>query len=233
MSTSMTMDMVTATSSGAMPTATEHDMGGMSGMGNGCKISVSHVLRPASYTVADIVCRCCGTGTPSTLVSDTSASNDELSNSQCQPGFISSSWHIRSNGIFAGSCIGVLLLVVALEALRRASREYDAYIARSHQEKNNTTTSSPPSTARLEEVNDPNNKASSTQSTTPLLQSQATFTPNVFQQLVRAFLHMAQFAVAYIVMLLAMYYNGYMIICIFLGAFVGAFVFSWHSLALP
>jgi copper transporter 1 len=145
-------------------------------------------------------------------------------------GFLSSSWHIRSNGMFAGSCIGVLLLVVALEALRRASREYDAYIARSHQHK---TVSSPPSTAqRLEEANDPT-KASSTQSTTPLLQPQTTFTPNVFQQLVRAFLHMAQFAVAYIVMLLAMYYNGYMIICIFLGAFVGAFVFSWHSMALP
>jgi hypothetical protein len=41
MSTSMTMDMGTATSSGAMPTATEHDMGGMGGMGDGCKISVS------------------------------------------------------------------------------------------------------------------------------------------------------------------------------------------------
>ena len=145
-------------------------------------------------------------------------------------GFISSSWHIRSNGMFAGSCIGVLLLVVALEALRRASLEYDAYIARSHQQK---AASSPPSTARLEEASDPNNKASSTQSTTPLLQPQTSFTPNVFQQLVRAFLHMAQFAVAYIVMLLAMYYNGYMIICIFLGAFVGAFVFSWHSMALP
>jgi copper transporter 1 len=132
--------------------------------------------------------------------------------------------------MFAGSCIGVLLLVVALEALRRASREYDAYIARSHQQK---PVSSPPSTAQcLEEANDPT-KASSTQSTTPLLQPQTTFTPNVFQQLVRAFLHMAQFAVAYIVMLLAMYYNGYMIICIFLGAFVGAFVFSWHSMALP
>jgi hypothetical protein len=44
MSISMTMDMGTATSSGAMPTATEHDMGGMGGMGgmgDGCKISVS------------------------------------------------------------------------------------------------------------------------------------------------------------------------------------------------
>ena len=49
MSTSMTMDMVTATSSGAMPTATEHDMGGMGGMGDGCKISVS--LAPISRPV--------------------------------------------------------------------------------------------------------------------------------------------------------------------------------------
>ena len=29
-----------------------------------------------------------------------------------------------------------------------------------------------------------------------------------------------------------MYYNGYIIICIFLGAFLGAFVFQWESLGL-
>lgn len=234
MSTSMTMDMGTATSSGAMPTATEHDMGGMGGMGDGCKISVSFNSSPALHTVAnmDVLCRCCGTGTPSMLVCISSALPVTGLRTYVISGFISSSWHIRSKGMFAGSCIGVLLLVVALEALRRASREYDAYIARSHQ-KNNT--SFPPLTAassRLEEANDPN-KVYSTQSTTPILQAPTTFTPNVFQQLIRAFLHMAQFAVAYIVMLLAMYYNGYMIICIFLGAFVGAFVFDWHSMALP
>jgi hypothetical protein len=44
MTTSMDMDMGTATSSGAMPTATEHDMGGMGSMGDGCKISVSLIL---------------------------------------------------------------------------------------------------------------------------------------------------------------------------------------------
>ena len=131
--------------------------------------------------------------------------------------------------MFAGSCIGVLLLVISLEALRRASREYDAYIVRAHL-KNSAT----PSTAasRLRDASDDPSKTPSTQSTTPLLAPQS-FTPNLFQQLVRAFLHMAQFAVAYIVMLLAMYYNGYIIICIFLGAFVGAFIFSWHSMALP
>lgn len=49
------------------------------------------------------------------------------------------------------------------------------------------------------------------------------------QQTIRALLHMLQFALAYFVMLLAMYYNGYLIICIFIGAFLGAFIFSWES----
>jgi hypothetical protein len=50
------------------------------------------------------------------------------------------------------------------------------------------------------------------------------------QQGIRAGLHMIQFGIAYIVMLLAMYYNGYFIISIFLGAFVGSFVFNWETL---
>lgn len=60
----------------------------------------------------------------------------------------------------------------------------------------------------------------------------ATFRPNAIQQVVRATLHMVQFAVAYFVMLLAMYYNGYFIICIVIGAWLGAFVFSWESVSL-
>ena len=46
MSSTMSMDMSTATSTAAMPAATDHDMGGMEGMGDGCKISVSMVLFP-------------------------------------------------------------------------------------------------------------------------------------------------------------------------------------------
>jgi copper transporter 1 len=45
------------------------------------------------------------------------------------------------------------------------------------------------------------------------------FRPNLFQQTIRALLHMMQFAVAYFIMLLAMYYNGYIIISIIVGAF--------------
>lgn len=29
---------------------------------------------------------------------------------------------------------------------------------------------------------------------------------------------------------LAMYYNGYIIICIFIGAYIGSFIFQWETL---
>ena len=51
--------------------------------------------------------------------------------------------------------------------------------------------------------------------------------PTLLQQMLRAALHVVQFAVAYFIMLLAMYFNGYIIICILIGAFMGAFLFSW------
>jgi len=146
-------------------------------------------------------------------------------------GFISPTWKITSKGMFAGSCIGVVLLVMTLEALRRASREYDSYIVRAHV-KAVTAFSALPS----------NNDSDSDRNKDPLVQSSArpipapgamNFRPSPVQQLVRALLHMAQFAVAYFVMLMAMYYNGFVIISILVGAGLGAFVFSWQSMALP
>ena len=55
----------------------------------------------------------------------------------------------------------------------------------------------------------------------------STFQLTVLQQVARAALHMARFAVAYFIMLLAMYYNGYIIIPTIIGAWLQAFVFSW------
>ena len=42
---------------------------------------------------------------------------------------------------------------------------------------------------------------------------------------------MFQFAVAYFIMLMAMYFNGYIIICIFIGAWIGSFFFSWETVS--
>lgn len=58
------------------------------------------------------------------------------------------------------------------------------------------------------------------------------YRPSPVEQVTRALLHMLQFAVAYIIMLLAMYFNGYIIICIFVGAFLGSLIFSWEPVSL-
>ncbi|RYP32765.1 hypothetical protein DL767_005013 [Monosporascus sp. MG133] len=140
--------------------------------------------------------------------------------------FVSSTWRIRSAGMFAGSCIGVILLTMSLELLRRLVKEYDRYLIRKR-------------TIGTVIAASPNNSKESSEeghaSTATVLAPCATplgFRPNVFEQAARALLHMVQFAVAYFIMLLAMYYNGYFIICIFIGAYLGAFIFQWETLGL-
>ncbi|KAH8586407.1 Ctr copper transporter family-domain-containing protein [Bisporella sp. PMI_857] len=145
--------------------------------------------------------------------------------------FISSSWHITSKGMFAGSCIGVVLLVMTLEALRRGAREYDRYIIRQ-------AALQQPSASDVshDSASSTNNKSGTNTGVVAARTQSASrgrkYRPNPLQQLIRAFLHCAQFTVAYFIMLLAMYYNGYIIICIIIGAFLGSFVCSWEWITL-
>ncbi|KAB2103969.1 hypothetical protein AG0111_0g7410 [Alternaria gaisen] len=148
--------------------------------------------------------------------------------------FIAESWHVRSRAMFAGSCIGVVLLVILLEFLRRAAKEYDRYIVLQYSKKFAPSTIG--SSASSSSSNDGTTKTptatttSAARAPTPITTSQ--FRPSVMQQAIRAALHMCAFAVAYFVMLLAMYYNGYFIICIFIGAYLGYFIFGWESFNL-
>jgi solute carrier family 31 (copper transporter), member 1 len=112
--------------------------------------------------------------------------------------FIARSWHVRSSGAFAGTCIGVILLVIALEFVRRTQREYDAYILRqwklssttvqAHRSESGSSTDKQPLSARL----------------APLDNRRGAFRPSMLQQLIRSLLYMVQFGVGYFVMLLAM-----------------------------
>jgi copper transporter 1 len=132
--------------------------------------------------------------------------------------------------MFAGSCIGVILLVMSLEFLRRASKEYDRYIvkqAQLKQQQQQSTDHAPESHS-----DNGSGKTPALATIAPPSSNLRAFRPNVFQQIIRALFHMVQFAVAYFIMLLAMYYNGYIIICIIIGAFLGAFVFSWEPISL-
>jgi len=139
--------------------------------------------------------------------------------------FISRSWHITSKGMFAGSCIGVILLVISLEALRRGAREFDRYIVRQAQLRNQAD-------CRLNPDSSSDNNNGATAVSSNCVASTMTFRPDVWQQLIRAAFHCAQFTVAYFIMLLAMYYNGYIIISIIIGAFLGSFVCSWEAIGL-
>jgi solute carrier family 31 (copper transporter), member 1 len=114
--------------------------------------------------------------------------------------------------MFAVSCIGVAFLVVALEFMRRVGKEYDAAMVRKFQQHATYRglDSKPQTEARSPTV--------------------LVFRATPFQQVVRSIIHMVQFAVAYLIMLLAMYFNGYIIISIIIGAFLGKFLCDWGPL---
>ena len=131
--------------------------------------------------------------------------------------FLSSSWHVKNGGMMAASCIGVAALTVTLEFLRRLSKEYDERVHRQFQQH----------LAARAAI------ASSVTDDAAQLPQFATFRYSPLQQLIRSVLHMATFGVAYIIMLLAMYFNGFIIISIFLGAGIGKFFCDWTTRTVP
>lgn len=150
--------------------------------------------------------------------------------------FLSTTWHITSRGMFAGSCIGVIALVLLLEFLRRLQRGYDRLIQQ-HATKAACASSTPKHDSNSSAKG---NSGVSTEdpphSAVPLLGDdwerslplrRSGHVPTVSQQAIRAGIYTLQFSVAYMIMLLAMYYNGYILVCIVIGVFIGFFVFSW------
>ena len=156
--------------------------------------------------------------------------------------FLSPKWHITSNGMFAGSCMGITGLVLLLELLRRLQRDFEHLIQpQQHSTStNDDTCASHPSEVDSNDITNCNDGVDTERrppSTLSLLRNceqsiplgGTRYVPTLMQQVVRAAIHTMQFAVAYIIMLLAMYYNGYIIFCIFLGVFIGFMIFSWDA----
>lgn len=141
--------------------------------------------------------------------------------------FLTSSWQIGSQGAFAATCLGIILMVIVLEALRRLGKEYDEHLQRDFAARvalianlpaaappTDTAGGACPAAERGDEAQAPRT---------------VTFRASPLQQFIRALIHTATFGLAYIVMLLAMYYNGYIIICILIGALLGKFLCDWMT----
>ncbi|CAI7655018.1 hypothetical protein N7533_002408 [Penicillium manginii] len=125
--------------------------------------------------------------------------------------FLSEGWQIQNNGMFAATCIGVILLVVLVEAFRRIGKEYDNFLTRQFE--------------RQAVAQQAAFVANCVDKSTTGRAIRFRVTP--LQQLARALIHALTFGGAYIVMLLAMYFNVYVIICIFIGAGLGKFLCDW------
>jgi hypothetical protein len=109
--------------------------------------------------------------------------------------FIASTWRIRSEGMFAGSCIGVILLVMLLELLRRSVKEYDRFLLRKHAERQLALADTAAAATGSSKAGSDNEVAAMCPAVTP------GYRPNILEQAIRALLHMCQFAVAYFIML--------------------------------
>lgn len=130
--------------------------------------------------------------------------------------FVASSWRIENAGMMVATCIGIILLAVLVEFARRIGKEYDAFLTRqfqrqaSHQARSGSLSVIP-----------------GTCSTESVTSSTLTFRASLLQQLLRALVHAVTFGGAYVTMLLVMYCNGYIIICVILGAGIGKFLCDW------
>lgn len=129
--------------------------------------------------------------------------------------------------MFSGSCVGVVGLVLLLELLRRLQREYDRLIAQQAQQRKLENESGDDGYAGEDPPHSAIPLLSEWAKSLPLPSRDSGYLPTAPQQAVRALLYTLQLAVAYTIMLLAMYYNGYILLSILIGAFIGSFIFSW------
>jgi solute carrier family 31 (copper transporter), member 1 len=185
-------------------------------------------------------CRCSGTGTTLTpYLNSAQVSPRGYTTLTLQAGFISSTRRIKSKAMFAGSCVDMICFVISLEMLHRLQRAHERYLIRQAKaqcasaerlEHSPISSESSRSNALDKDPSESNTHA------TPLMgrasnaaSASHQFRPSLSEQTVRALMHMVQFSVAYFIMLLAMYYNSYFILCILIGAFLGFFIFAWDT----
>ncbi|EEQ38578.1 putative copper transport protein [Clavispora lusitaniae] len=144
--------------------------------------------------------------------------------------FIARSWHNKSKGAFAGSCIGVFFLVLVSQWLHRFAREYDSALITKYsaqESADNSKLEMESSKSATIAVNPAVHAISHRWLFAPVPASGIMASP--FEHLIRCVLFTIEWGLSYIIMLLFMYYNGYIIICCILGAFAGRLLFTYNE----
>ncbi|EMG45823.1 hypothetical protein G210_3967 [Candida maltosa Xu316] len=142
--------------------------------------------------------------------------------------FISQSWHVKTHGHFVATCLGSFFLVVFLQWLHRFNKELDLAISKKPQFKmyfKDDGELADSDTLEFETPNTKNPFLVALSHTWLFKRGNVSF----FEHFIRCVLYVIEWGLAYFVMLMFMYYNGFVIISCLIGAFVGRFLFTYNS----
>jgi copper transporter 1 len=137
-------------------------------------------------------------------------------------GFIVESVRINNKVQFALVCVGVVLIAVILQFLHRVCRTYDRIIIRNREGSgcHGSNRSDAVSVSNLPGFFVLNNTSWSGEPNSA----------SVGEQVVRTTLYTLVWTTSYLTLGMALSFNGYVIVCILLGAWIGNFVFGRDSL---
>lgn len=144
--------------------------------------------------------------------------------------FIARGWHVRTKGMFAGTCIGVFLMVFFSQWLARVAKEFDRAVD-SQRVNGAFALESDSSVEKSGGCFAPRVQRGGTtgQPILYVLSHRWLFQPasvSFVNHVIKCGLFTIQWGLSYLIMLLFMYYNGYVIISCILGAFLGKLAFS-------
>lgn len=171
--------------------------------------------------------------------------------------FLSKTWHVHNRGMFAGTCIGLFFWVVAYCWYHRFIVEYDTAIIDSKlMETDACLDCCGPSVENASNSSEEKNSSGENIDTktqvkrpgsdfwTPLLNTfshkwfvfrsnnNGKIYPSAIEHVFRSGLYLCEWTVSYLIMLMWMYYNGYLIITMILGYFFGQLIFNYTPLTV-
>ncbi|VEU21284.1 DEKNAAC102573 [Brettanomyces naardenensis] len=185
--------------------------------------------------------------------------------------FLANTWHVRSKGMFAGSCLGIFFWVLAYLWFHRIVIEYDRAIveyklAKYNQQHAGACCCCNPNemssdsvekgvSSSGESVNNNNDNSNFSPSDTPVQQffkpvvevlqhkwlaqhptddgeGGVQIYPSAVEHFTKSLLYMMEWACSFLIMLIWMYYNGYVIITCILGYFFGQLLFNYAPLTV-
>lgn len=156
--------------------------------------------------------------------------------------FISEKWciyksHHRS-ALFGATCLFAILMVIIFELLRQLARENNRHIRRSSEQRatfkssNGCVTLTPCGAdgQREEQIVAARMTQDSDRFVPFGARGPGTIRPTGLQQAGRALLHLIQIIVAVVIVLLALSFNGPILLCLAIGALLGYFFFTWDTI---